>query len=102
MDCCWQKVCQNTERNLLCVPHLLPTQEMKEYSNQLSGKVSVEMDAAPGIDLTRILSEMREQYEALAEKYRKDAEAWFLTQVWLCQQPPTCCTAPSLLLQQDG
>lgn len=55
-------------------------EEMKEYSNQLSGKVSVEMDAAPGIDLTRILSEMREQYEALAEKYRKDAEAWFLTQ----------------------
>ncbi|NXJ05861.1 K1C42 protein, partial [Odontophorus gujanensis] len=55
-------------------------EEMKEYSNQLSGTVNVEMDAAPGIDLTRILSEMREQYEALAEKNRKDAEAWFLTQ----------------------
>lgn len=56
-------------------------QEMKEYSNQLSGTVNVEMDAAPGIDLTRVLSEMREQYEALAEKNRKDAEAWFFTQV---------------------
>ncbi|KFP21458.1 Keratin, type I cytoskeletal 15 [Egretta garzetta] len=55
-------------------------EEMKEYSNQLSGTVTVEMDAAPGIDLTRILSEMREQYEALAEKNRKDAEAWFFTQ----------------------
>uniref|UniRef100_A0A669QCK4 Keratin 15 n=1 Tax=Phasianus colchicus TaxID=9054 RepID=A0A669QCK4_PHACC len=55
-------------------------EEMKEYSTQLSGTVNVEMDAAPGIDLTRILSEMREQYEALAEKNRKDAEAWFLTQ----------------------
>ncbi|OXB63705.1 hypothetical protein ASZ78_009020 [Callipepla squamata] len=55
-------------------------EEMKEYSNQLSGTVNVEMDAAPGIDLTRILAEMREQYEALAEKNRKDAEAWFLTQ----------------------
>uniref|UniRef100_A0A8C3BUU6 IF rod domain-containing protein n=1 Tax=Cairina moschata TaxID=8855 RepID=A0A8C3BUU6_CAIMO len=55
-------------------------EEMKEYSNQLSGTVNVEMDAAPGIDLTRILTEMREQYEALAEKNRKDAEAWFLTQ----------------------
>ncbi|XP_074705659.1 keratin, type I cytoskeletal 19-like [Strix aluco] len=55
-------------------------EEMKEYSNQLSGTVNVEMDAAPGIDLTRILSEMREQYEALAEKNRKDAEAWFFTQ----------------------
>lgn len=59
----------------------LSMQEMKEYSSQLSGTVNVEMDAAPGIDLTRILSEMREQYEALAEKNRKDAEAWFLTQV---------------------
>ncbi|XP_030364312.1 keratin, type I cytoskeletal 19-like isoform X2 [Strigops habroptila] len=55
-------------------------EEMKEYSSQLSGTVNVEMDAAPGIDLTRILSEMREQYEALAEKNRKDAEAWFFTQ----------------------
>ncbi|XP_032058415.1 keratin, type I cytoskeletal 15-like [Aythya fuligula] len=55
-------------------------EEMKEYSNQISGTVNVEMDAAPGIDLTRILTEMREQYEALAEKNRKDAEAWFLTQ----------------------
>ncbi|NXC37758.1 K1C15 protein, partial [Penelope pileata] len=55
-------------------------EEMKEYSNQLSGTVNVEMDAAPGVDLTRVLAEMREQYEALAEKNRKDAEAWFLTQ----------------------
>ncbi|XP_036254677.1 keratin, type I cytoskeletal 15-like [Molothrus aeneus] len=55
-------------------------EEMKEYSNQLSGTVNVEMDAAPGIDLTRVLAEMREQYEALAEKNRKDAEAWFFTQ----------------------
>ncbi|XP_005430716.1 keratin, type I cytoskeletal 15 [Geospiza fortis] len=55
-------------------------EEMKEYSNQLSGTVNVEMDAAPGIDLTRALAEMREQYEALAEKNRKDAEAWFFTQ----------------------
>ncbi|KFQ34532.1 Keratin, type I cytoskeletal 42, partial [Merops nubicus] len=55
-------------------------EEMKEFSNQLSGTVNVEVDAAPGIDLTRILSEMRAQYEALAEKNRKDAEAWFFTQ----------------------
>ncbi|XP_077644422.1 keratin, type I cytoskeletal 19-like isoform X2 [Lonchura striata] len=55
-------------------------EEMKEYSKQLSGTVNVEMDAAPGIDLTKVLAEMREQYEALAEKNRKDAEAWFFTQ----------------------
>nr|CCP19583.1 alpha-keratin [Apalone spinifera] len=55
-------------------------EEMKEYSNQLGGKVSVEMDAAPGVDLTSILSEMREQYETLADKNRRDAEAWFYKQ----------------------
>ncbi|KAM3823234.1 keratin, type I cytoskeletal 19-like [Vipera latastei] len=52
---------------------------MKEYSTQLTGKVSVEMDAAPGVDLTKILADMREQYEQMAEKNRRDAEAWFFT-----------------------
>ncbi|XP_067397380.1 keratin, type I cytoskeletal 15-like isoform X2 [Emydura macquarii macquarii] len=52
-------------------------EEMKEYSNKLGGKVSVEMDAAPGVDLTSVLAEMREQYESLAEKNRRDVEAWF-------------------------
>lgn len=55
-------------------------EEMKEFSNQVAGQVNVEMDAAPGVDLTRVLSEMREQYEAIAEKNRRDAEAWFFTQ----------------------
>ncbi|XP_074835405.1 keratin, type I cytoskeletal 19-like [Carettochelys insculpta] len=55
-------------------------EEMKEFSNQMGGKVSVEMDAAPGVDLTSILAEMREQYETLAEKNRRDAEAWFYKQ----------------------
>ncbi|XP_021031827.1 keratin, type I cytoskeletal 13 isoform X1 [Mus caroli] len=52
-------------------------EEMKEFSNQVVGQVNVEMDATPGVDLTRVLTEMREQYEALAEKNRRDAEEWF-------------------------
>lgn len=47
----------------------------------MGGQVSVELDSAPGIDLAKILSDMRSQYEILAEKNRKDAEDWFLTQV---------------------
>ncbi|CAI9609164.1 unnamed protein product [Staurois parvus] len=43
-----------------------------------TGQVSVEMDAAPGVDLTKYLNEMRAEYEQLAEKNRKDAEEWFL------------------------
>lgn len=54
---------------------------MKEYSTQLTGQVSVEMDAAPGVDLTKALADMREQYEQLAEKNRRDAEAWFFSKV---------------------
>ncbi|XP_019064776.2 keratin, type I cytoskeletal 15 isoform X3 [Fukomys damarensis] len=54
-------------------------EEMKEFSSQLAGQVNVEMDAAPGVDLTRMLAEMREQYEAIAEKNRRDAEAWFFS-----------------------
>uniref|UniRef100_A0A8D0DI23 Keratin 12 n=1 Tax=Salvator merianae TaxID=96440 RepID=A0A8D0DI23_SALMN len=37
----------------------------------------VEMDAAPGTDLTKLLNDMRAQYEAIAEQHRKEAEAWF-------------------------
>lgn len=39
------------------------------------------MDAVPGVDLTKVLNEMRAQYEAMAEQNRKDAEAWFLEKV---------------------
>uniref|UniRef100_A0A8D2LFP0 Keratin, type I cytoskeletal 19 n=1 Tax=Varanus komodoensis TaxID=61221 RepID=A0A8D2LFP0_VARKO len=52
-------------------------EEMSALSGQLSGKVSVEIDSAPGIDLTKILADMRDQYELLAEKNRRDAEAWY-------------------------
>ncbi|XP_036738718.2 keratin, type I cytoskeletal 15 isoform X2 [Manis pentadactyla] len=54
-------------------------EELKEYSSQLAGQVNVEMDAAPGVDLTRALAEMREQYEAMAEKSRREAEEWFFS-----------------------
>ncbi|KAM4691892.1 keratin, type I cytoskeletal 42-like [Rhinophrynus dorsalis] len=45
-----------------------------------SGKVTVEMDAAPGVDLTKLLNDMREDYELVAEKNRKEAEEWFVQQ----------------------
>ncbi|XP_008569278.1 PREDICTED: keratin, type I cytoskeletal 15 [Galeopterus variegatus] len=54
-------------------------EEMKEFGSQLAGQVNVEMDAAPGVDLTRVLAEMRDQYEAMAEKNRRDAEEWFFS-----------------------
>eukprot|EP00070_Physeter_catodon_P023339 XP_023985838.1 keratin, type I cytoskeletal 14 isoform X2 [Physeter catodon] len=54
-------------------------EEMTVLRGQVVGEVNVEMDAAPGVDLSRILNEMRDQYEKMAEKNRKDAEDWFFT-----------------------
>ncbi|XP_059938802.1 keratin, type I cytoskeletal 17-like [Mesoplodon densirostris] len=54
-------------------------EEMAALRGQVGGDINVEMDAAPGVDLSRILSEMREQYEKMAEKNRKDAEDWFFS-----------------------
>ncbi|XP_036889129.1 keratin, type I cytoskeletal 28 [Sturnira hondurensis] len=52
-------------------------QEMKALQCAAGGHVSVEMNAAPGVDLTILLNNMRAEYEALAEQNRQDAEAWF-------------------------
>ncbi|XP_056404854.1 keratin, type I cytoskeletal 47 kDa-like isoform X1 [Hyla sarda] len=52
-------------------------EELQVAKSSAAGQVNVEMDAAPGVDLTKLLNDMRENYEVLAEKNRKDAEAWF-------------------------
>ncbi|KAH0626854.1 hypothetical protein JD844_002108 [Phrynosoma platyrhinos] len=52
-------------------------EEIKGLQGAISGKVSIEMNAAPGIDLTTLLNKMRAEYEALAEQNRQDAENWF-------------------------
>uniref|UniRef100_G1PGW5 Keratin, type I cytoskeletal 17 n=1 Tax=Myotis lucifugus TaxID=59463 RepID=G1PGW5_MYOLU len=43
-------------------------EEMNSLRGQVGGEINVEMDAAPGVDLSRILSEMRDQYEKMAEE----------------------------------
>lgn len=50
--------------------------------------MNVEMNAAPGVDLTVLLDNMRAEYEDLAEQNRKEAEAWFNEQVRLWQITP--------------
>ncbi|XP_063315267.1 keratin, type I cytoskeletal 17-like [Pelobates fuscus] len=51
-------------------------EEMKALSGQ-KGDINVEMDAAPGIDLSKLLNDMRTQYEVIAEQNRQKAEEWF-------------------------
>ncbi|NXU88205.1 K1C12 protein, partial [Xiphorhynchus elegans] len=52
-------------------------EELQGIQSTEMGQVSVEMDAAPGTDLTKLLNDMRGQYEVIAEQNRKEAEAWF-------------------------
>ncbi|XP_004450172.2 keratin, type I cytoskeletal 12 [Dasypus novemcinctus] len=52
-------------------------EELQSFRAGGTSQVSVEMDAAPGVDLTGLLNDMRTQYEAIAEQNRKDVEAWF-------------------------
>uniref|UniRef100_A0A8C2W0C8 Keratin 24 n=1 Tax=Chinchilla lanigera TaxID=34839 RepID=A0A8C2W0C8_CHILA len=52
-------------------------EEMTSVRGSRGGDVTVEMNAAPGTDLTKLLNDMRAQYEQLAEQNRREAEEQF-------------------------
>ncbi|XP_012892788.1 PREDICTED: keratin, type I cuticular Ha3-I-like [Dipodomys ordii] len=55
-------------------------QEVNTLRCQLGDRLNVEVDAAPTVDLNRVLNETRCQYEALVETNRREVEEWFTTQ----------------------
>uniref|UniRef100_A0A8C5QMZ5 IF rod domain-containing protein n=1 Tax=Leptobrachium leishanense TaxID=445787 RepID=A0A8C5QMZ5_9ANUR len=53
-------------------------EEVNALRAQLGTRVNVEMNAAPSVDLNRVLSEVREEYENLMERNLRDVEGMFL------------------------
>lgn len=56
-------------------------QEMRLLRVQQAGEVDVQVDSAASVDLTKVLGEMREQYEAVVLKNKSELEKWFNTKV---------------------
>ncbi|CAO2645296.1 Keratin, type I cuticular Ha6 [Lemmus lemmus] len=71
---------ESLKEELLCLKKN-HEEEVNSLRCQLGDRLNVEVDAAPPVDLNRVLDEMRCQYETLVENNRRDAEDWYDTQM---------------------
>uniref|UniRef100_G1LFK7 Keratin, type I cuticular Ha1-like n=1 Tax=Ailuropoda melanoleuca TaxID=9646 RepID=G1LFK7_AILME len=70
---------ESLKEELLCLKRN-HEEEVNTLRCQIGDRLNVEVDAAPAVDLNRVLNETRSQYEALVETNRRDVEEWFTTQ----------------------
>lgn len=47
----------------------------------MGGQVNVSVDASPSTDLNQVMTEIREHYEGLIAKNRKELESWYQNKV---------------------
>lgn len=56
-------------------------QEMIGLRGQISGTVTVDVQEVESTDLSRVLAEIRSEYEMVIEKNRREAEQWYTKQL---------------------
>uniref|UniRef100_A0A452QVV2 Keratin 32 n=1 Tax=Ursus americanus TaxID=9643 RepID=A0A452QVV2_URSAM len=71
---------ESLKEELLCLKKN-HEQEVSALRCQLGDRLNIEVDAAPPVDLNRLLEEMRCQYETVVESNLRDVEEWFNTQM---------------------
>nr|XP_057902121.1 keratin 98 [Doryrhamphus excisus] len=61
-------------------------EEMALVRSQVGGQVNVSVDASPSPDLNQAMTEIREHYEAMIAKNRKDLESWYQNKMAALEQ----------------
>lgn len=58
-----------------------PVQEMVLLRSQMSGQINVAVDAGPSTDLNQVMTDIRDHYEGVIGKNRKELESWYQNKV---------------------
>lgn len=61
---------------------------MAALRSQMSGQISVEVDASPQVDLSAIMNDIREEYNLIAKKNNEKLEDWYNKKVRVNQNLP--------------
>ncbi|KAK5866502.1 hypothetical protein PBY51_020690 [Eleginops maclovinus] len=54
--------------------------------SQMNGQVNVSVDASPSQDMNQVMTEIREHYESVISKNRKELEAWYQNKITAVEQ----------------